>query len=205
MRTTGAFAAWIVFLACTGLTAAAQDIKVGVAVGAAVPANGVALTKPGPAVSAWVSRPISGPYGWRAEVGGLHLQMPDRDGFRCAAAGFFCDASLDVSSLTGGVQLEPWAQKAIAPYGYATIGLYRVSASAEVQDLREGSIQQSEAWSGNAFGVALGSGVRVRLSGRMTFRAELRYSGFHFKAGTAHWASLVTPTLTTSVSLRRGS
>ena len=151
-------------------------------------------------MSGWFSRPISGPYGWRAEVSQVRLQLPDRTMFRCAAAGFFCDANLDVSSLSGGLQLEPGTEKAIAPYGYATVGFYRLSASAEAQDLREGSIQVSRSWSDNVFGVALGSGVRVRVSERMALRAELRYSGFHFKPGTAHWASLVTPTLTTSVA-----
>ena len=193
-------AAWIVLLACTGPTAAAQDTKVGFAVGAAVAVAGIALQEPALAVSGWVSRPIGGPYGWRAEVSGVRLQMPDRDRFRCAAAGIVCDAVLDVSSLTGGLQLEPWAEKAIAPYGYATIGLYRLSASAEALDLRGGSIQQSESWNDSAFGVALGSGVRVRLIGRTTLRAELRYSGFRFKPGTKHWGSIVTPSLTTSVA-----
>jgi hypothetical protein len=191
---------WIVLLVCTGSTAGAQDTKAGFAVGAAVPATGIALHEPALAVSGWLSRPISGSYGWRAEVGGVRLQLPDSTMFGCAAAGFFCAANLDVSFVSGGLHLEPGAEKSIAPYGYATIGLYHLSASAEVQDLREGSTQASHSWSDNAFGVALGSGVRVRLSGRTTLRAELRYSGFSFKPGTVHWASLVTPTLTTSVA-----
>jgi hypothetical protein len=185
-KTATRLAAWMVLLAWTGSTAAAQDTKVGFAVGAAVPATGIALHEPALAVSGWLTRPISGPWGWRAEVGGVRLQLPDQTMFRCAAAGFVCDANLDVSFVNGGLHLEPRAEKAIAPYGYATIGLYHLSASAEVQDLREGSTQASDSWSDNAFGVALGSGVRVRLSGRMTFRAELRYSGFHFRPGTVH-------------------
>jgi opacity protein-like surface antigen len=66
--------------------------------------------------------------------------------------------------------------------------------------MREGSIQASGAWRDNAFGVALGTGVRVGLSGGVTLRAELRYSGFTFKPGTVHWASVITPALTTSVA-----
>jgi hypothetical protein len=123
MRTTTDVVAWLVLLACTGTTAAAQDIKVGFAVGSAVPVTGIALHEPALALSGWVSRSVGGPYGWRVEVGRFRLQMPDRDMFRCAAAGIFCDATLDVSSVGAGLHLEPWAEKAIAPYGYAVVGL----------------------------------------------------------------------------------
>jgi hypothetical protein len=192
--------AWVVVLACTATTAAAQNTKVGFAVGAGVPAAGIALQDPGLALAGWLSRPLSGPYGWRVEVGSVRLRMPDATMFRCAAAGFFCDANLDVSFLSVGLHVEPRAEKAIAPYGYATAGLYHQSASAEAQDMREDSIQASGSWSDNAFGVALGAGVRLRLSGRVTLRAELRYSGFNFKPGTVNWASIVTPALATSVA-----
>lgn len=205
MRTTAnpvrtAVAVWIVLLVCMGSTAAAQETKVGLAVGVALPATGIGIKEPGPSVSGWVTRPIGGPYRWRVEVGRVHVQMAGSSRFRCAAAGFYCDANLDVASVTGGLHLEPRAEKAIAPYGYATMGLYRLSASGEALDVREGSIQESSAWTDNAFGVALGSGIRIRLSGRTTLRAELRYSGFHYRPGTEHWASLLTPALTTSVA-----
>ena len=193
-------AAWILLMACMGSKAAAQDTKVGFAVGAAVPATGIGIKEIGPSLSGWVARPIGGPFNWRVEVGGARLQMSDSSRFRCAAAGLYCDVSLDVASLTGGVHLEPRAEKAIAPYGYVTLGLYRLSASAEALDLHEGSIQESSSWTDNAFGIALGSGIRIRLSGRTAFRAELRYSGFHYKPETQHWASLLTPSLTTSVA-----
>lgn len=198
-RTTIQVAAWIALLAWAG-SAAAQDTKVGFAAGAAVPATGIGLHEPALAVSGWLSRPIAGPIEWRAEVGRVRFRMPDHTMFRCAAAGLFCDATLDVSFLSGGVHVEPRARRTIAPYGYATIGLHHLSASAQVQDPRRGSIEGVQSWSDNALGIALGSGVRIRLSGRVTLRAELRYSGFGFEPGTVRWASLVTPALTTSVA-----
>jgi len=193
-------AAWIVVLACVASTAAAQDTKVGFSVGAAVPVSGIALQEPELALSGWLSRPIDGPWGWRVELGGARLQRSDRSMFRCAAAGFYCDAILDVAFLSGGLQIEPRAGKALAPYGYATVGVHRLSGSAEAQDLHGASMAVSYAWDDTAFGIALGSGVRVRLNERATLRGELRYAGFRFKPGTQHWASLVTPTLTTSVA-----
>jgi len=69
-----------------------------------------------------------------------------------------------------------------------------------VTDLREGSAQASYSWSDNAFGMAVGSGLRVRLGDRWTVRAELRYSGFTWRPGTVNWASLITPGLTMSVA-----
>ena len=200
MKTTTIVAAWSVLLACTGSTVAAQDTKVGFAVGAAVPVGGIALNEPTLSVSGWLARPIRGPYGWRVEVGRVHLQMPEDTRFRCAAAGILCDAEAYISSVGGGLQFEPLAEKAIAPYGYATIGLYHSSASAEATDTREGSVQLSYSWSDNAIGIGLGSGLRIRLADRCALRIELRYSGFGWKPGTVNWASVITPGVTMSVA-----
>lgn len=104
------------------------------------------------------------------------LQLPDRTTSRCAAAGSFCDGTLDVAFVSGGLHLEPGSGRAIAPYAYATVGLYHLSAGAEAQ------------------------GLRVRLSGRVTLRAGLRRSGFSFKPGRVNWTSVVTRALTTSVA-----
>jgi hypothetical protein len=200
MKTTTIVAAWSVLLACTGSTVAAQDTKVGFAVGAAVPVGGIALNEPTLSVSGWLARPIRGPYGWRVEVGRVHLQMPNDTKFRCAATGIFCDADVYVSSVGGGLQFEPLAEKAIGPYGYATIGLYHSSASAETAGTREGSVQLSYSWSDNAIGIGLGSGLRIRLADGCALRIELRYSGFGWKPGTVHWASVFTPGVTMSVA-----
>jgi hypothetical protein len=200
MKTMTSVAAWTVLLACMGSTVAAQDTKVGFAVGAAVPAGGIALNEPTLSVSGWLARPIRGPYGWRAEVGRVHLQMPEETKLRCAAAGIFCDADVYVSSVGGGLQFEPLAEEPIAPYGYVTIGLYHSTASAEVADTREGSAQLSPSWSDNAIGIGLGSGLRIRLADRCALRIELRYSGFGWKPGTVNWASVVTPGVAMSVA-----
>lgn len=200
MRTTTVAAALAALFAFAGSPAAADETKVGIAVGAALPAYGIG----GPpdsalAVSVWLARPIRGPYEWRAEFGGQRFQMPDGIRFRCSAASFFCDSNLGVTFVGGGLQLEPWAGNEIAPYGYLTIGLYHVTADAEVEDVRQGTIQTSTAWIDNAFGLAIGFGVRVRLGGRWALRAELRYSGFSYEPGTVNWASLITPALNVSV------
>lgn len=183
-----------------GSPAAAQATKVGFAMGAAVPTGGIALHDPTLAVSVWAAGSIHGPYGWRAEVGRQRLQMPDQSKFRCAAAGIYCDANVVISSVAGGLQLEPHAERQFAPFGYVTGGLYRSSASAEVLDTRDGSAQMSDSWRDNAFGVAVGGGLRVRLGGPWTARAELRYSGFNWKPGTVNWASIITPGLNVSVA-----
>jgi hypothetical protein len=200
MKTTTMVAAWTALLACTGSTVAAQDTKVGFAVGAAVPVGGIALHGPTLSVSGWLARPIRGPYGWRVEVGRIHLQMPEETKFRCAAAAIYCDADAHVSSVGGGLQFEPLAEEAFAPYGYATIGLYHSSASGEAAGTREGSVQLSYSWSDNAIGIGIGSGLRIRLADRCALRIELRYSGFGWKPGTVNWASVVTPGVTMSVA-----
>jgi opacity protein-like surface antigen len=63
-----------------------------------------------------------------------------------------------------------------------------------------GSAQMSSSWSDNAFGIGLGSGLRIRLADRCALRIELRYSGFGWKPGTVNWASVVTPGVTMSVA-----
>jgi hypothetical protein len=200
MKTTTIVAAWTVLLACTGSPVAGQDTKLGFAVGAAVPAGGIALHEPTLSVSGWLAKPIRGPYGWRVEVGRVHLQMPEETRFRCAATAMFCDAEVDVSSVGGGLQFEPLAEKAIAPYAYATIGLYHSSARAEATGAEAGSLQQTYSWSDNAVGIGLGSGLRIRLAERCALRVELRYSGFGWKPGTVNWASVVTPGVSMSVA-----
>jgi hypothetical protein len=189
-----------VLLACTGSTVAAQDTKVGFAVGAALPGGGIALQEPTLSVSGWLVRPIHGPYGWRVEVGRLHLQMPEDDRFRCAGAAIFCDADVYISSVGGGLQIEPLADKALAPDAYATIGLYHNSAAAEATGTGAGSAQMSSSWSDNACGIGLGTGLRIRLADRWALRFELRYSGFGWYPGTVNWASVVTPGVTMSVA-----
>jgi len=198
-RTTRA-AAWVVALACAGSSAAAQDTKVGVAIGAGVPATGIGLHAPALSVSGWLARPIRGPYGWRVEAWSARLLMPEDDRFRCAAAAIFCDAEIHVSFVGGGLQIEPRADRAFAPYAYATMGLYHNSAAGESTGTGAGSAQTSSSWSDNAFGIGLGSGLRIRLADRWALRFELRYSIFGWEPGTVHWASLATPTLATSVA-----
>jgi len=184
-----------------GSAASAQDLAAGITTGAAVPAGGIGFfQEPALSLSAWLTGPVRGAVKWRAEVGGMRLQMPLRDRFRCAAAGLYCDADVSIGLVAGGFQLGPRPGGAWAPYGYLTAGLYRATASAEVLDLREGSTQPSSAWTDNAFGVGAGAGVRVPLGGRWTVRAELRYSGFGWKPETQHWASLVTPAVSLSAS-----
>jgi len=184
-----------------GSAASAQDFRVGVTTGAAVPVGGIGyFHEPALSLAAWLTGPFRGAAGWRAEVGVVRLHLPARDRFWCAAAGFFCDANVPVGFVAGGFQLEPRPGGVWAPYGYLTAGLYRVTASAEVVDLRDGSTQPSIAWSDNAFGVAAGAGVRVALGGRWTVRAELRYSGFAWRPGTENWASVVTPAVSLSAS-----
>jgi hypothetical protein len=200
MNTPAIVAAWTVLLACTGSTVAAQDTKVGFAVGAALPGGGIALQEPTLSVSGWLARPIHGPYGWRVEVGRMHLQMPEDDRFRCAAAAIFCDVEAYVSFVSGGLQIEPPAGKAIAPYGYAMIGLYHNSASGEATGMGAGSAQVSSSWSDNAIGIGLGAGLRIRLADRWALRFELRYSGFGWEPGTVNWASVVTPGVTISAA-----
>jgi len=199
-RRTARAAAWVVALACAGSSAAAQDTKLGFAIGAGVPVAGIALQEPTLSVSGWLARPIHGPYGWRVEVGRMHLQMPEDDRFRCAAAAIFCDAEVYVSSVGGGLQIEPLADRAFAPYAYAMIGLYHNSAAGEATGMGAGSAQMSSSWSDNAFGIGLGSGLRIRLADRWALRFELRYSGFGWKPGTVNWASVVTPGVTMSVA-----
>jgi len=193
-------AAWVVALACAATSAAAQDTTLGFAVGVGVPATGIGLQAPALSVSGWVARPIRGPYGWRVEAGSARLLMPEDDRFRCAAAAIFCDAEVHVSFVGGGLQIEPLADKAFAPYAYATIGLYHNSAAAEATSMGAGSGQVSSSWSDDAFGIGLGSGLRIRLADRWALRFELRYSGFGWKPGTVHWASLITPGVTMSVA-----
>jgi hypothetical protein len=199
-RRTARVAAWVVALACAGSSAAAQDTRLGFAIGAGVPVAGIALQGPTLSVSGWLARPIHGPYGWRVEVGRMHLQMPEDDRFRCAAAAIFCDAEVYVSFVSGGLQIEPLAGKAIAPYGYATIGLFHNSASGEATGMGAGSAHVSSSWSDNAIGIGLGSGLRIRLADRWALRFELRYSGFGWEPGTVNWASVVTPGVTMSVA-----
>jgi len=55
-------------------------------------------------------------------------------------------------------------------------------------------------WPARAIGIGLGSGLRIRLADRCALRIELRYSGFGWKPGTVHWASVVTPGVTMSVA-----
>jgi len=184
-----------------GSAASAQDLAAGITTGAAVPVGGIGyLQEPALSLSAWLTDPIRGAVGWRAEVGVVRLNLPLRDRFRCAAVGLYCDADVPVGFVVGGFQLGPRPGGVWAPYGYLTAGLYHVTANAEVVDLREGSPQPSVAWSDNAFGVAAGAGVRVALGGRWTVRAELRYSGFAWRPETQHWASLVTPAVSLSAS-----
>jgi hypothetical protein len=198
-RTTRA-AAWLVALACIGSSAAAQDTKLGFAVGAGVPATGIGLQATALSVSGWLARPIRGPYGWRVEAGSARLQMPEDDRFRCAAATIFCDAEIHISFVGGGLQIEPLADRAIAPYAYAVAGLYHNSATGEATGMGAGSAQMSSSWSDNAFGIGLASGLRIRLADRWALRFELRYSGFGWKPGTVHWASMITPGVTMSVA-----
>jgi opacity protein-like surface antigen len=199
-KTTARVAAWVVALACAGSSAAAQDTKLGFAIGAGVPVAGIALQEPTLSVSGWLARPIHGPYRWRVEVGRMHLQMAEDDRFRCAAAAIFCDAEVYVSAVGIGLQIEPLADKALAPYGYATISLYHNSASGEATGMGAGSAQVSSSWSDNAIGIGLGSGLRIRLADRWALRLELRYSGFGWEPGTVNWASVVTPGVTMSVA-----
>jgi hypothetical protein len=199
-RTAAHVAAWVVALACTATTAAAQDTRVGFTVGAGVPATGIGLQALAPSVSGWLARPIRRLYGWRVEVGSARLQMPEDDRFRCAAAAVFCDAEVHISFVGGGLQIEPLADKAFAPYAYAMIGLYHNSAAGEATGMGAGSAQMSSSWSDNAFGIGLGSGLRIRLADRWALRFELRYSGFGWEPGTVHWASIITPGVTMSVA-----
>ena len=199
-RTAARVATWVVALACAATSAAAQDTKLGFAVGAGVPVAGIALHEPALSVSGWLARPIRGPYVWRVEAGRVHLQMPEDDRFRCAAAAIFCDAEIHISFVGGGLQIEPPADRAVAPYAYAMVGLYHNSAAGEATGMGAGSAQMSSSWSDNAFGIGLGSGMRIRLADRWALRFELRYSGFGWKPGTVHWASIVTPGVTMSVA-----
>ncbi len=183
-----------------GSAASAQDLRAGITTGAAVPVWGIGFQEPALSLSAWLTGPLRGAVGWRAEVGVVRFGLPERDRFRCAAAGFYCDADVPIGFVAGGLHLEPRPGGVWAPYGYLTAGLYRATASAEVLDLRGGSTQPSNAWSDNAFGVAAGVGVRAVLGGRWTIRPELRYSGFAWRPGTQNWASLVTPAVSLSAS-----
>ena len=199
MKALAATVAIATLLLLAGSPAAAQATKVGVALGAAVPAAGVS-SQVGPdlALSAWLARPIRGTLEWRAEFGVEQLLMQLDPRFRCAAAGFYCDAHVGVSHVSGGVQFEPMAGKPFAPYVYVTIGLYHVSPQAEVTDVGAGTVSTFSSFSENNLGMALGSGVRCRLSEGWAVRAELRYSGFRYSPGTVNWASVVTPTLSIS-------
>jgi hypothetical protein len=193
-------AAWVAALACAATTAAAQDTRVGFTVGAGLPATGIGLQTPALSVSGWLAQPIRGPYGWRVEAGSARMLMPEDDRFRCAAAAIFCDAEVRISFVGGGLQIEPLADKAVAPYAYATISFYHNSAAGEATGMGTGSTQMSSSWSDNAFGIGLGSGLRIRLADRWALRFELRYSGFGWKPGTVHWASMITPGVIMSVA-----
>ncbi len=174
----------------------AGETKVGIALGAAIPAYGIGFVQhASPAVSGWLARPVRGPWIWRAEVGRVRMELPGRAALRCAAAGFVCDGNLTVSSFTGGLQLEPGSSKAIAPYGHVGVGLFHISADAVVEDVREYTEQLSSSWNDNAFGVVASAGARAKLGERWTLRAELRYTGFNYKPGTVHWAAILAPTL----------
>jgi hypothetical protein len=199
MKTVAAAVVVAALLLLAGSPAGAQATKVGIAVGPAVPATGIGgPVGPDVSVSAWLARPIRGPFEWRAEVGFVRLRMQVDSRLRCAAAGFYCDSHVGVTQVGGGLQFEPLAGILIAPYAYVTIGLYHVTPDAEVVDLVEGTVATSRSSSENSLGVALGSGVRFRLDGRWTVRAELRYSGFAYSPGTVNWASVITPALSIS-------
>lgn len=182
----------------TGAPVAAQT-SLGIAVGASVATGGLNPSQaPALAVSGWIARPLAGPVAWRAEFGREQVGLSDEWADGCSAAGLACDARLTSTSIGGGVQIEPAAGRRVWPYVYVTGGVRSVSARAAVGRLT-GSGLASAGWSETAVGVAIGSGLRIRLDGFWEIRAELRYSGYELDAGNIGWVSSLTPGLNLSI------
>lgn len=160
--------------------------------GAGVPATGMAGSfGPTFSVAGWISRPLHGAVGWRAEVGHDRQHLKGNLQAACAAAGLACDARLGVTNIGAGLQFGPTTTREVAPFGYVTLGLYRVGASADVNGW-DGPLDIRVSKTENEFGVSIGGGFRLALTERWGVFAEARYSGFTFRRNDTGWASLLT-------------
>ena len=179
-------------LALAAAPISADQTTTGIRAGAGVPATGMAGSfGPTFTVSGWISRPLHGPIGWRAEVGHDRQRLAGALKSVCAGAGLACDARLGVTHVGGGLQFGPTTPKQIAPFGYVTLGLYRVGASAAVDD-PAGVFDVKASTAENEIGFSIGGGFRFALTERWGVFAEARYSGFTFSRNDTGWASLLT-------------
>lgn len=170
----------------------ADQTTTGIRVGAGVPATGMAgAFGPTFTLAGWISRPLRGSIGWRVEVGHDRQRLTGNLRSVCAGAGLACDARLGVTHVGGGFQFGPTAAQEIAPFGYITLGLYRVGASAAVDD-PGGLLDVKVAAAENDIGFSVGGGFRFAITDRVGVFAEARYSGFTFGRNDTGWASLLT-------------
>jgi hypothetical protein len=176
-------------------TAPAAEITGGVGGGLAMPISDLAGPfDPDFSVTGWASGKARGLLAWRAEVGYDRLRLAGDIRGTCHVNQLKCEAHLDGTYVAGGLELGADRNNDVAPYGYVTLGLYRVGAGATVTNPRDPESVIIGAAAENDFGVATGVGVRLKLGDRWGVAAEGRYTGFTFGLGDFTWGSLVTAT-----------
>jgi len=183
----------LVVLALAPMPASADQTTAGARAGVSYPVAGIA----GPfdaafTFSGWISRPLRGPVGWRAEVGHDRVRLSGLLRSLCAGAGALCDAHVGVTYFAGGVQFGASTAKEVAPFAYVTAGLYRVGVGATVDGSIWNAGVMKVSGAEHDFGVSAGGGLRLALTERWGVFVEGRYSGFTFGRGDTGWASLIT-------------
>jgi len=179
-------------LALITSSVSADQTTAAIRAGVGTPATGMAGSfGPTFTVSGWVSRPLRGVVGWRAEIGHDRQRLSGDLRSACAGAGLDCNARVGVTHVGGGLQVGPVNRKEIAPFGYVTVGLYRVGASAAVND-PGGLLRVKVSTAENEVGFSVGGGLRFAITERWGVFAEARYSGFTFSRNDTGWASLLT-------------
>jgi opacity protein-like surface antigen len=176
-------------------TVSAAEITGGVGAGLAVPISDLnGPFDPDFSFAGWASGKARGLLAWRAEVGYDRLRLAVDIRSTCHANQLKCEVHLDSTYVAGGLELGADRNKDVAPYGYLTLGLYRVGAGATVTNPRDPESVITGSTAENDFGVATGVGVRLKLGDRWGVAVEGRYTGFTFGLGDFTWGSLVTAT-----------
>jgi opacity protein-like surface antigen len=143
-------------------------------------------------VGGWLTGRIAGPVSWRAELGYDRFRTGDQVLSLCSIAPARCESHMGVTRIGAGLQLGGKPAGRLAPYAYLTLGLHHVGAGFTMEAETLDGITRTD--SENDFGMAVGTGVDVRLGERTGLGFEGRYSGFAFGYGDSRWSSAIGAT-----------
>ena len=191
-------------LALTGASYAQTGMQAGFMVGSSIPMSGDVIYtiaaeppaihilegeftnyhKAGWTFGGYVAGPISGLFGWRAEMG--YDRMPLKKKSREVSDEFESfDGNYKVLRLQGGIEIAPWGQKSM-PYGFFTMGLARQDANFNGQTF-SGVDFQYDLGSSSKFGMSFGGGYNYAIGPNWGFGGDIHINYGNFEDSSRWW------------------